>query len=109
MTSWEALVPSADVPTGGIVAASWADDDIVVWRDMRGTAHVSEARCPHNWSHLAGVGEVQGCEIVCSTHFWRFDEGGRGFVRLSDGTEEPMRDLVTFSTREHDGWVQARR
>ena len=106
MSAWHALVPSHDVPVGGIVASVFGEEDIVVWRDRNGVAHVSEARCPHNWSHLAGVGEVQGCELVCTTHFWRFTVDGVGVRRLSDGTEEPMRDLRVFPVREHDGWVE---
>ena len=106
MSTWHALVQSDDVPLGGVRAATFGDDDVVVWRDMHGVAHISEARCPHNWSHLAGVGEVQGCELVCTTHFWRFSVDGVGIRRLSDGTEEPMRDLGVFPARERDGWVE---
>jgi phenylpropionate dioxygenase-like ring-hydroxylating dioxygenase large terminal subunit len=106
VSAWHALVPSHDVPVGGIVPAVFGDEDLAVWRDVDGVAHVSEARCPHNWSHLAGVGEVQGCELVCTTHFWRFSAEGVGVRRLSDGTEEPMRDLRVFPVREHDGWIE---
>jgi phenylpropionate dioxygenase-like ring-hydroxylating dioxygenase large terminal subunit len=109
VSAWHALVPSTAVPVGGIVPVSFGDDDLVVWRDMTGVAHVSEARCPHNWSHLAGVGEVQGCELVCTTHFWRFAVDGIGIRRLTDGTEEPMRNLATYPVREHNGWVETHR
>lgn len=109
MSEWEALIESSAVVTGGIVAVSFGDDDLVIWRDHDGMPHAHDARCPHNWSHLAGVGEVQGCELVCTTHFWRFTTEGQGFRRLSDGTEEPMRNLARFVCREHAGWVEVRR
>jgi nitrite reductase/ring-hydroxylating ferredoxin subunit len=109
VTAWHALVRSDDVLVGAIVPVALQDDDLVIWRDVTGVVHAHEARCPHNWSHLAGVGEVQGCELVCTTHFWRFTPSGRGFQRLSDGTEEPMRDLPKYRCREHEGWVQVSR
>jgi phenylpropionate dioxygenase-like ring-hydroxylating dioxygenase large terminal subunit len=107
VTVWHVLVRACAVPVGGIVAATIGDDDLVVWRDADGHAHVQEARCPHNWSHFAGVGEVQGCELVCTTHFWRFDIAGRGFRRLSDGVEEPMVDVRHYQCREREGFIEA--
>ena len=57
--------------------------------------------------HLAAVGAVDECELVCAAHFWRFDSSGTGTRRYSDGTREPTRDLRTFTASEHDGWVGA--
>lgn len=106
MIAWHALVRCTDIPRGGIVATELGDDDLVIWRDIDGHPHAHEARCPHNFSHFAGVGEVQGCELVCTTHFWRFTAEGIGYQRLSDGTHQPMRDLQKFRCREHQGWIE---
>jgi phenylpropionate dioxygenase-like ring-hydroxylating dioxygenase large terminal subunit len=106
--TWHHLVAADQLIIGQIVAGEINGDDVVTWRDATGQVHVHEARCPHNWSHFAGVGEVQGCELVCTTHFWRFEASGRGFRRLGDGTEEPMRDIRRFACRERDGIIEGR-
>jgi nitrite reductase/ring-hydroxylating ferredoxin subunit len=80
-----------------------------VWRDAGGVAHVHEARCPHQFNHLAAVGAVDGHELVCAAHFWRFTAAGTGFRLLTDGTCEAMRDLRRFPAAERDGWVEADR
>jgi renierapurpurin 18,18'-hydroxylase len=96
---------SSDVDRQQIVAATSKDVDIVVWRDAADIVYAHEARCPHNWSHLATVGVVDDCELVCTVHQWRFDCAGRGFTRSAEGHEEPMRDLQHFPCEERDGWI----
>ena len=70
------LVADGVPPAGGIVESSIErhdrTDDLVVWTTASGVPCVSEARCPHQWSHLAYEGTVDGEELVCMTHFWRF-------------------------------------
>lgn len=39
---------------------------------------VVQRRCPHRNADLAVFGEIEGCELVCTLHGWRFDlETGR--------------------------------
>ena len=39
---------------------------------------VVQRRCPHRNADLAVFGEIDGCELVCTLHGWRFDlETGR--------------------------------
>jgi UDP-MurNAc hydroxylase len=54
--------------------------------DQRGLAaqeirlgdHIVERTCPHRHADLAVFGEIDGCELVCTLHGWRFDlETGR--------------------------------
>jgi phenylpropionate dioxygenase-like ring-hydroxylating dioxygenase large terminal subunit len=99
---------SDEITPGSVRAGTVGDDDVVVWRSADGAVHVHEARCPHLWNHLGAVGQVDGDELVCTAHFWRFDSCGVGTRRLSDGTREPMRDLRRYPSREHDGsvWVE---
>jgi len=102
------VATSATLGVGAIRAISVGDVDLVVWRDAAGVAHACEARCPHQWNHLAAVGQVEGDEIVCAVHYWRFDAHGSGTVRLVDGTRVPMRDLATYPCQERDGQVAVR-
>ena len=39
---------------------------------------IVERTCPHRHADLAVFGEIEGCELVCTLHGWRFDlETGR--------------------------------
>ncbi len=39
---------------------------------------IVQRRCPHRNADLAVFGEIEGCELVCTLHGWRFDlETGR--------------------------------
>ena len=48
------------------------------WRGAttRGEAHVMDAFCPHLGAHLGHGGTVEGCELVCPFHGWKFDAEG---------------------------------
>ena len=34
---------------------------------------IVERTCPHRHADLAVFGEIDGCELVCTLHGWRFD------------------------------------
>jgi nitrite reductase/ring-hydroxylating ferredoxin subunit len=46
--------------------------ELVVWRDITGAAHVWEDRCPHRGMRLS-FGFVRGQHIACLYHGWQFD------------------------------------
>jgi nitrite reductase/ring-hydroxylating ferredoxin subunit len=66
-----------------------------------------DARCPHQWSYLAGEGLVDGEELVCAAHFWRFDRQGRGTKRNLFGRRDDKAGIEVFPTRERDGIIEA--
>jgi nitrite reductase/ring-hydroxylating ferredoxin subunit len=74
--------------------------EIVAWRAIDGVLHLSEARCPHQFVHLASSGTVDGCELVCTAHFWRFTSNGEGSLRDSFGHREPVSALTVFPLAE---------
>jgi phenylpropionate dioxygenase-like ring-hydroxylating dioxygenase large terminal subunit len=104
---WTALATSDEVAPGAVVAASAGELDLAVWRTHAGRAHVSAARCPHAFNHFAAVGVVDGDDLVCTAHFWRFAPDGTGCRLLTDGTREPMRDLGVYAVRERAGMIEA--
>lgn len=52
-------------------AARLLDEDLVVFRDSEGQAHVLDARCVHRGGDLA-AGKVVDDSIQCPYHGWRF-------------------------------------
>jgi len=106
MSDW---VPVADaVAPGQIVDATHGDLDLVVWRTFDGEPCVMEARCPHQWSHLGAEGAVDGPEIVCAAHFWRFDTSGTGTKVGMTGRRDPKADIAVYPCRDVDGRIEAR-
>jgi len=95
------------VAPGQIVDAVHGDLDLVVWRTFEGEPCVMEARCPHQWSHLGAEGVVDGPEIVCAAHFWRFDTSGTGTKVGMTGRRDPKSDIAVFPCREVDGRIEA--
>jgi 3-ketosteroid 9alpha-monooxygenase subunit A len=94
------------VAPGTVATAATGGRELVVWRTLDGEVVVSDARCPHQWSHLAAEGVVDGCELVCLTHWWRFGPDGRGTKLNVKGRRDPKGDLEVFASREHDGRVE---
>ena len=105
---WVALVEAAAVPSGTVVAVEVDDLRLAVWRGTDGQVAAVDARCPHQWADLAQVGDVEGCELVCSSHGWRFDPGGVGTKVSVLGRRDRKGDVAAHPCRERDGVIEAR-
>lgn len=113
MTAWTRVLRSGDVHNNNIVSVPNAELgpsashlELVAWRGDDGVVAVTDARCPHEFTHLAGQGVVEGCELICLAHFWRFDRAGNSFLQGSGGYREPMVPIESYPCRESDGWVE---
>jgi phenylpropionate dioxygenase-like ring-hydroxylating dioxygenase large terminal subunit len=104
---WTDLVAADQVHPGSAVAVDVGDLELVVWRTHDGAWCVADARCPHQWSHLGVAGSVEGDELVCLSHFWRFGTDGVGCKLAMSGRRDPKADLVVYPCRVTDGCVQA--
>jgi len=105
---WTRLIDAEAVAPAGTASVAVGETDLVVWRTLDGEPCVMEARCPHQWSHLGAEGVVDGDEIVCTAHFWRFDVKGVGSKVNVKGRRDPQADTAVFPCRESDGalWVR---
>lgn len=78
---------------------------LVGWRDEGGSAHVMDAFCPHLGAHLGHGGSVEGCELMCPFHGWRFDAEGRNTnIPYSSRTNNKGR-VRAFPVVEENGIV----
>ena len=100
------MLGSDDVVAGSATAVEVGGEEIVVWRTASGALSACDARCPHQWSHLAGAGVVDGEELICLSHFWRFDTEGHGSKMAMNGRRDPKGDVATFAVREVDGRIE---
>ena len=106
MTGWRAVVATDDLGPGQVVERAVDGEDVVVWRTEAGEPCVMEARCPHTWTHLGTEGAVQGDELVCTAHFWRFATDGSGSKVNVNGRRDPKGDIRVYECRERDGQIE---
>ena len=95
-----------DLESGQIVTVEREDGDVVVWRTASGHTVACDARCPHQWAHLGTAGAVDGEEIVCLSHFWRFDQKGTGSKLSAVGRRDEKSPINTFEVRENEGRLE---
>jgi phenylpropionate dioxygenase-like ring-hydroxylating dioxygenase large terminal subunit len=72
---WYWLLRSGDVPRKRVVATEIFRHRLAVYRGDDGRVAALDAYCPHMGAHLA-EGRVEGCELRCFFHNWRFDGAG---------------------------------
>jgi phenylpropionate dioxygenase-like ring-hydroxylating dioxygenase large terminal subunit len=94
---------------GEPVPAELLGEPLVLWRDSAGTAHVFSDLCIHRGTALS-LGMVEGDEIVCPYHGWRYGTGGActAIPQLADPRRVPAKARATsFRCEERYGllWV----
>jgi nitrite reductase/ring-hydroxylating ferredoxin subunit len=102
---WFSVGYVEDFPTGSARATYYFDRHLVAWRDDRGEMHVQDAFCPHLGAHLGHGGTVEGCELRCPFHGWKFDaEGTNTDIPYSDRVNRKAQ-LRTYPVAERNGFV----
>jgi nitrite reductase/ring-hydroxylating ferredoxin subunit len=104
---WTRVADSGALRPGEVTGAIVGDEYFVVWRTEGGRACVMDDRCPHQWSSLAAEGRVEGDELVCTAHCWRFDPDGRGSKLTVLGRRDPKSDVRAYPAREVEGRIEA--
>lgn len=81
---------------------------LTAWRSESGVVCVVADRCPHQWSSLAAEGFVDGEQLVCAAHGWRFALDGEGTKLSMTGRVDPKAPVRVYECREgEDGiWVR---
>ncbi len=72
-SNFRKVVASGDIQGDGPHAIAAGGADLVLVRTKSGP-RVFEGRCPHQGA-LLGEGELEGGDLVCRNHRWRFDAG----------------------------------
>ena len=68
------------------------------------TLHVQDAFCPHLGAHLGHGGTVEGCEIKCPFHGWKFDaEGANTDIPYSERTNRKAHARAPTRWSERNG------
>ncbi|MBS1836814.1 MAG: Rieske (2Fe-2S) protein [Actinobacteria bacterium] len=104
---WFQVAWSADLAPGAVEPIEYFGRHLVLWRDESGAAHVNDAFCPHLGAHFGYGGHVNGNDIVCPFHGWRFDCDGRNtHIPYSQRTNKKA-CVEPLPVREVNGLIMA--
>ncbi|BFZ20631.1 hypothetical protein BsWGS_23670 [Bradybaena similaris] len=103
---WFGLLESFSLKAGEAKTVSALGQNLAVFRDQAGTAHVLDAYCPHMGANLAAGGRVQGDCIECPFHAWKFrgHDGKCVSIPYTDKIPEIAR-VKSWPVREVTGWI----
>lgn len=103
---WREVASSTDVPDSGVLTVDVDGEEVVVWRSATGVLSACESRCPHQWAHLGVVGTVDGEELVCLAHFWRFGTDGAASKTSMNGRRDDKGEIRVYEIREVGGRIE---
>lgn len=104
---WFQVAWSDEVPAGSARPLKFFDRHLVAWRSEDGEVHVWDAFCPHLGAHLAVRSKVEGSELVCALHSWRYGSDGTCVeIPYSDRVNKAAR-VRTYPTIERSGLLFA--
>ncbi|MFM7365452.1 MAG: Rieske 2Fe-2S domain-containing protein [Cuspidothrix sp.] len=72
---WYWVLPSQSLKVGEVKSINIFGRDLIVYRGQDKRAVILDAYCPHSGTNLA-EGKVEGNEIRCVLHRWKFDAEG---------------------------------
>jgi len=101
---WYAVLEATEVKTLEVVAARRMGMDLVFWRDDEGTVAAAIDQCPHRKVQLSR-GRVEGGELVCPFHTFRFTRDGDSIGLPGMEEEAKALHLQTYEVRERGGWL----
>ncbi|MEE2664545.1 MAG: Rieske 2Fe-2S domain-containing protein [Myxococcota bacterium] len=103
--AWYRVAFAEQLAAGEVRPIRYLGRDLIAWREADGTPHVMDAYCPHLGAHLGVGGQVEGCELVCPFHWWRFDGEGRNTLIPYDGGRNESATIKSYPTVERNGIV----
>jgi 3-ketosteroid 9alpha-monooxygenase subunit A len=104
---WFQIAWSDELERGAALPRFYFDRHLVAWRDDDGRARVWDAFCPHLGAHLGVRAKIEGNEVVCPLHGWRYDSEGTCIdVPYSDRINKQAK-LRTYPVMERNGLLMA--
>jgi phenylpropionate dioxygenase-like ring-hydroxylating dioxygenase large terminal subunit len=73
---WFAVSASKELSPGDVQRHQYFGQELVLFRTDGGKAVLFDAYCPHLGAHLGHGGRVDGNDLVCPFHGWRFGTDG---------------------------------
>jgi nitrite reductase/ring-hydroxylating ferredoxin subunit len=105
---WFPVELSHHVREGQVVQSMLHGQELALWRPLAGSVQAWENRCPHRSVRLT-LGFVDGEQLICRYHGWRYGSDGRctGVPSTPALAPPPAACVRTYMCREADGVVWA--
>ncbi len=105
--SWYMIDYSDDLAVGQVKPLQYFGRDLVLFRTESGEAKLLDAFCPHMGAHLGYGGKIEGEEIRCPFHAWKFDGTGT-CTEVPYSEKIPARaKIVPWDVIERNGFIMA--
>lgn len=84
------------------------DEELTIYRGESGQPHLVSGRCPHRRT-LLSTGWVEGEDIRCMYHGWKFDAAGKCMERPPENEAAPPASICikSYPVREYSGLIFA--
>ena len=108
---WFVLCYSDELSVGEVRSLEYFERELVVWRGEDGIPRTLDAYCPHLGAHMGYGGKVDGNNIQCPFHAWRWDgEGAAVEIPYSKSIPPKMKRPAcerSYPTKEANGFIWA--
>jgi len=105
--SWQPAALSGDVPVGRAKAVRLLGEDLTLYRGHSGKVHLVAGECAHRRTRLH-TGWIEGDEIRCMYHGWKFDAEGRCTERPAEKrSHDSGIRIASYPVHEYCGVVFA--
>jgi 3-ketosteroid 9alpha-monooxygenase subunit A len=106
-SGWYQVAWQDQIGKGGVLPLTYFGRDLVLFRNEADQYVVMDAYCLHYGAHLGHGGRVEGCDIVCPFHGWRWGPDGRNAWAPLDNRARPEVVITTYPTvvRNSIVWV----
>jgi nitrite reductase/ring-hydroxylating ferredoxin subunit len=102
--AWYVALPSKQLPPGTARSMDLCGQWVVLFRGRDNVVRALDGYCPHMGTDL-GIGKVEGNEIRCFFHHWRYDGDGR-CTHVPCQTEIPPKArLHAYCVEEKYGFI----
>ncbi len=103
---WFKLCYSHELERAGVRRIDVVGRELVAWRGEDGVARVADAYCPHLGAHLGVGGRVEGNDLRCPFHSWRFSGSDGRCIEVPYAQKIPPKaEIRTWDVLEQNGFV----
>ncbi|MCP4120886.1 MAG: Rieske (2Fe-2S) protein [Bacteroidetes bacterium] len=102
---WFVIAQSSEVPAGKILSKKFSGKDIVIFRTESGKISVVDAYCPHMGAHFGHGGTVEGEDIRCPFHGFKFNKEGSCTATGYGTKPSPRAKLHSWPVFEKLGFI----
>ena len=102
---WFAIGQSNEIKAGDVVTKKFSSKDIVIFRTESGKIAVTDAYCPHMGAHFGHGGYVEGEDIRCPFHGFKFNTDGNCTATGYGTKPSPRAKLHSWPAMEKYGMI----